>query len=258
MAADSQIAVFLDYDGTLSPIADRPDDAVISDSMRAAVRQLGECCPVAVVSGRNVVDVRSRVALTEIGYAGSHGIDFMSAEGQIWHHPDAPAFLPDLDSAEIDLRTGLSLHRGVEIERKRYSVAVHYRRVDSSEIPAIEYTVRQVTESHPRLFDTPGKMVHDLRPDISWNKGESVLWMLDRLGLVGPEALPIYIGDDVTDEDAFAVLETKGVGIVVRDGEAASRASYSLRDNAEVHRFLIGLTAALKLLAHAQASGSGP
>ena len=89
-------------------------------------------------------------------------------------------------------------------------------------------------------------MVHDLRPDVSWNKGESVLWLLERLGLVGPDVLPIYLGDDVTDEDAFAALAERGVGIVVRDGDGPSRARYSLRNEVEVRQFLEGLAAALQ------------
>lgn len=244
-AAERPVAVFLDFDGTLSPIVERPAEARLSAAMREALRELGSRCPVYVVSGRNLADVRARVDLPGIGYAGSHGFDFAAADGQEWHHPDAMGFMADLDGAEAGLREQLSAVRGIEIERKRFSVAVHFRRANPSEIATIEVAVNEVLDRHRRLTDVPGKMVHDLRPDLSWDKGRSVLWMLDRLGLSGGRALPVYVGDDITDEDAFAAVERSGIGIRVGDPDAASHAKYMLRDADEVLEFLEVLSAAL-------------
>ena len=243
-AAGRRVALFLDFDGTLSPIVPRPDDARISDSMRAAVAAVSAPCAVAVVSGRTLEDVRERVGLETVAYAGGHGLDFRSPDGEEWHHPDAPAFLGEIGVAEAELREHLAPYAGVEVERKRYSVAVHYRRANTAELPAIEYAVRGVLDSHARLQELPGKMVHDLRPALPWNKGESVLWMIERLGGVR-SVLPVYIGDDRTDEDAFAALDGIGAAIVVRDAAAPTRAAYELAAPGEVQLFIERLAGAL-------------
>jgi len=243
-AEERRIALFLDFDGTLSPIVARPDDASISEDMRAAVAAVGAPCAVAVVSGRTLEDVRERVGLTTVAYAGSHGLDFRAVDGEEWHHPDAPAFLDELGAAEAELRKQLVPFEGVEVEGKRYSVAVHYRRANAAELPAVEYAVRGVLDAHPRLQELPGKMVHDIRPALPWDKGESVLRMIERLGGVRA-VLPVYIGDDRTDEDAFAVLDGIGAAIVVRDVAAPTRATHVLAGPSEVQAFLERLASAL-------------
>ena len=239
-------AVFLDFDGTLSPIVERPGDARIDAATRNAVAQLAETCTVAIVSGRDVADVRARAGVPGVAYSGGHGLDFVSAGGEAWHYPEAVAHLPDLAAAEADVRERIGGVPGVELERKRFSLAVHYRRADPADIAAVEYAVRDVLESHPGLRDTPGKMVHDLRPALDWSKGDAVLWMLDRLGLEAREVLPLYLGDDATDEDAFAALADRGIGIVVRENLTPSRATHALRSPDEVRRFLEQLAEAIR------------
>jgi len=87
-----------------------------------------------------------------------------------------------------------------------------------------------------------GKKVYELLPDIDWNKGKAVLWLLETLGLEGWNVLPIYIGDDRTDEDAFRALEKPGVGILVSDRAQETSANYTLRNPEEVERFLQNIT----------------
>src|SRR6266542_634681 len=90
-----------------------------------------------------------------------------------------------------------------------------------------------------------GKKVYELLPNIDWDKGKAVLWLLEKLGLEHPNTRPIYIGDDRTDEDAFRALEQRGVGILVSEEPRVTAASYSLRDPSEVERFLSELIATL-------------
>lgn len=237
-AAARRLVVFLDFDGTLCPIVPRPADARLSAASRTAVRALAAVCPVAVVSGRELADLRDRIALPGLMLAGSHGLEFIDVDGEVWRHPDAGRYLDDLNAAEADLRGRVGAIDGVEIERKRFSVAVHYRRA-ADRAPVVAAAVAAVLAGRPRLADIPGKMVHDLRPALAWHKGECVHWVLRRLALTDP--LPLYIGDDRTDEDAFAAVAETGVGIRVGEKPAVTRAAWSLRDSGEVREFLVRL-----------------
>ena len=233
-----RLAVFLDYDGTLSPIVSRPEDAVLSPTMRDSVQRLARQCTVAVVSGRGLKDVRERVELPEIVYAGSHGFEIVGPNGLRAENEQAKACLNDLDQAEAELNKKLAAIPGSQVERKKYSLAIHYRNVDDQHVPAVEQAVQAVAEQHSNLRRSGGKKVFELQPAINWHKGKAVLWLLETLHLNGPEVLPIYIGDDLTDEDAFAVLRERGVGIVVRDEPRTTAARYALESPQEVGTFL--------------------
>ena len=102
-----------------------------------------------------------------------------------------------------------------------------------------------VASRHGELRRMDGKKVYELLPDIDWNKGKAMLWLLETLGLEGENALPIYIGDDRTDEDAFSALEQRGIGILVSDQSPPTAARYSLKNPAEVEEFMAALAARL-------------
>ncbi|UCC84098.1 MAG: trehalose-phosphatase, partial [Gemmatimonadota bacterium] len=102
----------------------------------------------------------------------------------------------------------------------------------------VEQAVREVLARHERLRLSHGKKVYELRPDIDWDKGRAVFWLLEALGLDGDDVVPFYLGDDVTDEDAFAALGDRGIGVIVGNPSYKTNASYSLRDTPEVERFL--------------------
>jgi trehalose-phosphatase len=233
-AGDRSLAMFLDYDGTLTPIVSHPEKAFLSDSMRQTLRMLATRAPVAILSGRELEDVRTRVGIHGIIYAGSHGFDIAGLRGL--RRQEATKFLPALDAAEKELREKLAGIAGALIERKRFSIAAHYRSVNESDFPELERAVSEVAARHRELRPMEGKKVYELLPDIDWDKGKAVLWFLEDLGLERPN--PIYIGDDRTDEDAFRALEQRGVGILVSEEPRATAASYTLRDPSEVERFL--------------------
>jgi alpha,alpha-trehalase len=241
-AAGKRLAVFLDYDGTLTPIVDHPDQAVLSDDMRAAVSRLARCSTVAVISGRDVEDVRDRVGVPDVIYAGGHGFDISGPKGQEISFQQGTDFLPVLHAAEKDLREKLVGVPGHLLERKRFSIAVHYRNVPDQAVETVHEIVRSVLLDHPELRDSPGKKVHDLQPRMDWHKGKAVEWLLQALGLEGPSVLPLFIGDDITDEDAFRQLRDHGVTVVVRDGPRDTWARYALEDPDDVGRFLARLT----------------
>lgn len=237
--AGKRIAVFLDYDGTLTPIVDDPDKAILPDEMRTIVQRLSRHCTMAVISGRDLEDVRNHVGVESIFYAGSHGFDMAGPEGWRREHGEGKRFLPALDQAERDLAVQLRSISGARIERKKFAIAVHYRKAAEADIGEIEAAVDHVLASHRKLRKSTGKKIYELRPRLDWHKGKAVLWLLETLGLDGPDVLPLYIGDDVTDEDAFRALTGRGIGILVRDDRSArTAASFSLRGPDEVRRFL--------------------
>ena len=238
-----RLAVFLDYDGTLAPIVSHPEDASLSDSMRQTLRSLAARLPVAILSGRDLHDVRGRVLVDGIVYAGSHGFDIMGAGGLRRQLGDA--YLPVLDSAENELREALDDIAGAQLERKHFSVAAHYRNVNENDAGKVAAAVEGVAARHRELRRIDGKKVYELLPDIDWNKGKAVLWLLETLELERGNAVPIFIGDDRTDEDAFRALEKRGVAILVCERQQATAANYCLSNPEEVERFLDELIARL-------------
>ena len=237
-------AIFLDYDGTLTPIVSHPENALLSDSMRQALQELVLQAPVAILSGRDLDDVRQRVNISAIIYAGSHGFDIAGPRGL--RKEMAIEFLPKLDMVEKELGKRLAGITGARVERKRCSIAAHYRNVNGSDVPKVERAVSEVAARHRELRKMDGKKVYELLPDIDWDKGKAVLWLLEIPGLERAKVRPIYIGDDRTDEDAFRALEKSGTGILVSEQTRPTAASYSLKDPTEVERFLREFVAALR------------
>jgi len=235
-----RLAVFLDYDGTLTPIVSHPEDAWLSESMRETLRSLAGRVPVAILSGRDLDDVRGRVLVDGIVYAGSHGFDIAGAGGL--RRELGAAYLPVLDSAETELREAIDEIPGAQLERKHFSVAAHYRNVQENDAFRVALAVDAVAAKQRQLRRMDGKKVYELLPDIDWDKGKAVLWLLETLGLEGRHLLPIYIGDDRTDEDAFRALKSRGVGILVSEYPQVTAANYSLDDPEEVERFLQKIT----------------
>ncbi|HEY7127852.1 MAG TPA: trehalose-phosphatase [Ktedonobacterales bacterium] len=256
-----RLAVFLDYDGTLTPIRDRPEEAVISESMREAVRRLAAQVPVCVVSGRDRKVVQQLMGLDALIVAGDHGFDIWSpARGPIQHEEGA-SFAGLLRAIEAQLRTELGNVPGVLLEPKMRSVAIHFRLVAEAQRPRVKEVVDAILREHPKdLKVTPGKMVYEIQPNLDWNKGQAVLYLLKALDLDRDDVVPLYLGDDITDEDAFHALGGRGISIFVGsadDPETANRttaADYVLKSVGEVEAFLHQLAA----LASAQGKPKPP
>lgn len=235
-------AVFLDYDGTLTPIVEDPENAVLGGGMRDAIRRLARRCTVAVVSGRDLRDVRAMVGLDELVFAGSHGFEIAGPDDLHLEQPEGVDALPDLLAAAQTLRSRMENIPGVWVERKRFAVAVHTRRADRERVPDVKDEVERVVGEHRSLRLTGGKEIFELRPDVDWDKGRAVLWLLDALGV--ESSLPVYVGDDDTDEDAFRALAGRGIGI--RVGEGDTDADLTLADPDAVERFLDMLASRLE------------
>ncbi|MCZ6842066.1 MAG: trehalose-phosphatase [SAR324 cluster bacterium] len=235
--ADKRVALFLDYDGTLTPIVERPELATLSGGMREILRKLTGLCAVAVVSGRDRGDVEALVALDNVAYAGSHGFDIAGPDGESMPGQGEP-FIGVLREMEGQLREGLRGILGVLVESKKFSVAVHYRLVAEAQRPRVEQAVLEVTGRYPKLRGSSGKMVYEILPAVDCDKGRAVNSLLRMLNLDGPDALPFFLGDDRTDEDAFRVLRKTGIGILVAESPRKSHAAYLLHGVDEVRDFL--------------------
>ncbi|KAJ8764215.1 hypothetical protein K2173_005395 [Erythroxylum novogranatense] len=262
-ARNKKIAIFLDYDGTLSPIVDDPDQALMSDDMRIAVRNVAKCFPTAIISGRSRDKVFELIGLTELHYAGSHGMDIMGPinkrmssdhlnciectdqQGKkVNVFQPAREFIPMIDEVFRALVENTKGIKGTRVENHKFCTSVHYRNVEEKSWPAIAQCVHDILKEYPRLKLTHGRKVLEVRPVIDWNKGKAVEFLLESLELSDrDDVLPIYIGDDRSDEDAFKVLRegNRGYGILVSSVPKETNASYSLKDPTEVMQFLKSL-----------------
>lgn len=175
------------------------------------------------------------VDLKNVIYAGSHGFDISDWNGMKIGKTNWEKFLPALDVAEKSLRRELKDLAGVLVERKRFSIAVHYRRVARSNLVVLKERFNKVASQFPTLKKCEGKKIFELLPHVDWNKGTALLSLVE---ILDPEVLPVFIGDDLTDEDAFRVIKEKGIGIPVGKAKRDTAARYSLRNYIEVRIFL--------------------
>ncbi len=230
---DKPVILFLDYDGTLTPIVSRPELAVMSEDMRDLLRQLSKKVTVSVVSGRLRSDVESLVGIKGIFYAGSHGFDISGPDVSMVY-PPAEKTIPLIDEITQILKKELGSIEGVIVEEKRFSVAVHYRLVDEKDLPRIKEVVDRVMDGRGNLRLMMGKKVYEILPDINWDKGKAIRWIMEALGFEWDKVSVVYIGDDVTDEDAFRAVRTRGSGVLVAQQRRASAADFYVCSPEEV------------------------
>jgi trehalose 6-phosphate phosphatase len=234
-------AVFFDFDGTLSDIVDDPDSARPVAGAVEALQKLAAQCPVAVLSGRDLADVTKRLGLPGIWYAGSHGFELTAPDGTHHQNDAAAAAIPVLERAAAELRDRLGSIPGVRVEHKRFGVAVHYRNAARDRVGEVAAAVRAAGR-RDGLRVTTGREVIELRPNVDWDKGKTLRWVIDHLreAQSGGPLMPIYVGDDITDEDAFDAVRQDGIPILVRhneDGDRATAALFVLDSPAKVGEF---------------------
>lgn len=202
-----RLLLFLDFDGTLASIVDEPRMAVLPTATRRLLSELGAdaTITIAIVSGRSLDDLKGRVGMPNLIYAGNHGLE-IEGRGLAFEHPAATV----LKAAVREITEQIADHagnlQGVEIESKGLSSSIHYRRAARSAQIHLEALLRDlVAPEDPNIAIRGGKMVHEVRPRVDWHKGKAVVWIRDQLGQ--REALPIVMGDDMTDEHAFRAFD---------------------------------------------------
>jgi len=241
----NHILLLSDYDGTLTPIVDKPELAVLSQEIKKLLRKLAKNrrYTVGIISGRALADLKSKVDLEDIIYAGNHGLE-IEGFGSSFLEPIAEEMRPFLKMLNQALSATLRGIKGAFVEDKGLTVSVHYRLVDDTEEGRVKDTFRKVTDSlhvMGKIKITQGKKVYEIRPPVDWDKGKSIAWLMAKCKEFKGrgKALPIYLGDDLTDEDGFKVIERNdGISIFVGEESLQSAARYFLKSPEEVTQFL--------------------
>jgi trehalose-phosphatase len=231
-------AFFLDFDGTLAPIALTPGSATMPTHIRDLLANLANDNLVCIASGRGLTDLRSKVGLQTVYYAADHGHHIVGPEGTEIELEVAPEDGLELEAASYELERRLRDISGAIVETKGVSLSVHYRLVTEAEHAAIEQIVREVAANSSGLRLTTGKLVFELAPDLGWDKGRAMVWLLTRLGIKRSSACPVCLGDDRTDEDMFRSAKSWGVSLAVGEAAPQTQADYRLRGPDAVSAFL--------------------
>jgi len=236
LEAASDVLVFLDFDGTLAPVVSDPDMARMPPQTLRALKNLAalEKVSLAIISGRALQDLKARVGMPNLIYAGNHGLE-ISGPGLYFIQPDAAQRVEALSDLSRELQSRSEHIPGVQVENKVLSASVHYRRASPDKLREIHQLTNSLVTASGGLFQmTPGLQVFEIRPRVSWNKGKAVGWI--REAWAKRDALALYVGDDVTDEDAFLALPE---GITVSVGSARqTSARYYLEDQGSLQQFL--------------------
>lgn len=194
-----------DIDGTISPLAPSPDLARVSPICAHHLRALAaQLALVAVVSGRSAVDSQALVNIDGLVYVGNHGLEQLN-QGTVEYVPEAEAYRSRVAAVVADLREMASQLKGTVLEDKGVTASIHYRQVDPSQ-GAREKLLRTIHQSPSAagLWITEGKKVIEIRPPLRVDKGMAVRDLVDRYSLEGV----VYLGDDMTDVDAFKALNS--------------------------------------------------
>jgi trehalose-phosphatase len=239
---DRRLFIFLDYDGTLAPIVEKPAYAVIPKQTKDLLRELSKSprFRIAVISGRSLKDISRMVGLNDIIYGGNHGLE-LAGPGVRFNSPVSQKHRDILKKILRVLRNKLRSIKGVLIENKDLSLSIHYRRVNNKNIPLVKNIFCEATafnlwrnEIRVRL----GKKVFEVCPPVNWDKGKAVLWLLHNISFSEKAPVfPIYIGDDMTDEDAFKTLKDSGFTVFVGRPQK-TYAQYYVNNTDEVLDFL--------------------
>lgn len=240
--AGQPLHIFLDYDGTLTPIVARPEQAILDPGTRHTLEQLAQHHSVAVISGRELADVRQRVGLPQLFYAGNHGLEIVGPDAALHHWQFGQEHTAKIDAFYHSLRQHPAMRSELIIEHKRFSLSVHYRLLQEVFIPTLQQALIEILVDYPQLHLRKGKKVFEIRPAIDWHKGKAMRHLarfFDRQSQQNGQVL--FIGDDLTDEDAFNELKSTDLGILVTTHARKTAARFRLDDPMQVQQLLTRL-----------------
>jgi alpha,alpha-trehalase len=238
------VFLLLDFDGTLTPIADRPQDAKLSPEMEEILRSLAKNrgFKVAIISGRSLSDLKAKIKIRNIIYVGNHGLE-IETEGKIFICPEALKSIQTMKELKRILQKELASIKGIILENKKVGLAIHYRMVKSSEVPKLKRSVGKIFKpflEKREIKISYGKKILEARPPVFWDKGKAASMLVE--SFKQERLLSFYLGDDRTDEDAFSALDGKGITVFVGK-KGKSKAKFFLKDVGEVGVFLKRLSA---------------
>ena len=233
-----KLFIFLDYDGTLVDIAPTPKEAKMNESRRRLLQNLKKKYKIAILSGRSLREIRKFVGVRGIYYGGNHGLE-MAGPGIRFEHAKAKQARSLIRAIWRASRKTLGKVEGAVIENKGLSLGFHYRLVKKEKRSWFKRQVLNLVKPFPQISVQRGKCVIEVRPRVEWNKGSAVLWLLQKSG--ERKAIALYFGDDLTDEDAFRALRTRGIGVLVARRPRKSHARFYVRSPREVEQVLASL-----------------
>ena len=249
------LLVMLDFDGTLAPLVQHPDLAVLPPQSKQCLEQLAAAPAVdlAVISGRGVADLRTRVAIEGVEYSGNHGRERIRAGSDAIELPHAAR--RQMAAAVRAATEALNGIAGVYVEDKGATVSLHYRQVAPALHPEVRHAVELLAPRLPAgIRVEQGKKVFELLPDDKQNKGTFAVTLFEEKGGI-ESVVPIYCGDDMTDETVFEALPCQALTVHVGGGQRQSSARYRLDDPTQVAEFLGRI---VDFCASARAGGARP
>jgi trehalose 6-phosphate phosphatase len=237
----AHIALLVDFDGTVSPIAATPARAQLDPTIKPVLETMKtrEDFSVGIISGRAIEDLRAKAGIDGVIYVGNHGLEIEAGETR-FREPQAEALRRELKCVSLQLKLALDNIEGLEIEDKGLTLSVHYRNVHEDMQVWVRDIALETVTKYQAFVGNEGKKVVEIRPALAWNKGHAIKWLLTEV--LPPSALPIYIGDDATDEDVFGAIPQ---GLTIRVGgvpASGTKAHFVLADVAAVANFLGWLT----------------
>lgn len=235
----NKIILFLDYDGTLTPIKKIPSLAVLSNKKIYTLKNLMKnkfILPV-IITGREYNDIKKILLLPGLIIASNHGFRITDGNSD-WIHPRAKVLMPIMNKIYRKLLMKLKSIPGVLVENKKITITVHYRNTEEKFIHLIKNIVDETAKQYfSKLKITEGKKVYEIRPDILWDKGNAVSRIIKLNRKSNKNELNIYIGDDKTDEDAFRILDNNAIKVRVGYNRN-TMADYYVKNTNEVQIFL--------------------
>lgn len=241
--ANKYLVLFLDFDGTLAPIAKSPEKAFLDSKVRKLLKKINnlKMCSINIISGRTLENIRKKIGINNINYIGNHGLEIKGPKISFRDSVDAE-YKTALQEIYRELKEKLKHIKGVVLEDKKLTLSIHYRLVSSKYISNLKKIIKNILSKYYKnnnIIIRNGKKVVEIRPEIALHKGDAALWVLSRLSFMrkNKNIIALYFGDDTTDEDAFKVL--KKIGITVFVGlPKKTCANYYLNTTTEVKNTL--------------------
>lgn len=239
----NNLFIFLDFDGTLTPVVSTPEKAILPKAAKKLLKRISENPKIrlAFISGRSLEDIKSKIGIKNAIYSGNHGLQLGGPK--IKFEPLVPPrYQMIVERIKNELGQKISRVKGAFVEDKGLTLSLHYRLAKKKDISVLKKIFQETVIlylARNKIKVKSGKMVLEVRPPVEWDKGKVVLWLLARNLFASKDKgiLPIYMGDDVTDEDAFRAMKNRGLTVFVGKPKK-SHAQYYLKDHNEVQDFL--------------------
>lgn len=234
---EKKLVLFLNYDGTLTPIVDKPHEARVEADMKNIIRELSQRYLVVIMTGRDPQEVKKELNIDSVIYAGNHGFDIL---GQRFSMVQTKGLRmkPIVRAISEKLQSEMKDIKGLTFEEKKFNVAIHYRHADEEKYEHVKKLIESVVSEYKSLRLMGGQKVFEILPNVDWGKGSAIRWILKTNKIAWSKASVFYIGDDLTDEFAFRTIRTRGTAILVSEQDRSSAAHFRLKSISEVKEFL--------------------